>query len=39
MLAAKGISEPPKYPDVSTRDKAFKLTKNFIDGEVVELLP
>jgi nitrite reductase (cytochrome c-552) len=39
MLATKGISEPPKYPDVSTRDKAFKLTKNFIDGEVVELLP
>ncbi|MHC5199459.1 MAG: ammonia-forming cytochrome c nitrite reductase subunit c552 [Planctomycetota bacterium] len=33
LLAAKGISEPPRYPDVSTREKAFELVTNFIEGE------
>ena len=39
LLAAKGISKPPKYPDMSTREKAFKLAQDFIDGKPADLLP
>ena len=35
LLAAKGISEPPQYPDVSTREKAFQLVTDFVEGEPV----
>jgi nitrite reductase (cytochrome c-552) len=37
-LAAKGISAPPKYPDVSTREKAAAIMQAFEAGQKVELL-
>lgn len=39
LLAAKGISQPPNYPDISTREKAFKIAKSFIEGKEPKLLP
>ena len=39
LLAYKGISEPPKYPDVSTREKAFDVATRFVNDEPIQLLP
>lgn len=39
LLAAKGISQPPKYPDLSTRKKAFKVATQFVNGQPIQLLP
>jgi nitrite reductase (cytochrome c-552) len=38
LLAAKGISEPPRYPDVSTREKAFDIAAQFVKDEPIQLL-
>ena len=38
LLAAKGISEPPRYPDISTREKAFDVAMQFVEGKPVQLL-
>jgi formate-dependent nitrite reductase cytochrome c552 subunit len=39
LLAKKGITEVPQYPDVSTREKASDIAKAFIQGEGTKLLP
>ena len=38
LLAAKGISAEPAYPDISTREKAWGVAKSFVDGKPVKLL-
>ena len=38
LLAGKGISSEPKYPDISSRDKAVEVTKAFIAGKGPRLL-
>jgi nitrite reductase (cytochrome c-552) len=38
LLAAKGISAAPKYPDLSTREKAAAVMKAFEAGEKANLL-
>ena len=38
LLAAKGISAAPKYPDLSSREKAAAIMKAFEAGEKVNLL-
>ena len=32
LLAAKGISAEPKYPDISTRKKAKAIVDDFVAG-------
>ena len=39
VLARKGISEPPNYPDVSTRQKAWEVAETFVAGKGIKLLP
>jgi len=39
LLASKGISAEPNYPDVSTREKAKAVADAFINGDGVPLLP
>jgi len=39
LLASKGISAEPNYPDLATREKAWEVAKGFIDGQGVKLLP
>jgi len=39
LLAAKGISKPPIYPDISTRQKAFEAATAFVEGKNISLLP
>jgi nitrite reductase (cytochrome c-552) len=39
IMAAKGISAAPAYPDISTRDKAAAVTAAFVDGQPPALLP
>ena len=39
VLAAKGVTDPPKYPDVSTRPKAWAVAQGFIGGKAPKLLP
>ena len=39
LLAAKGISVEPNYPDVSTKELATAVAKAFVDGEPIDLLP
>ena len=39
LLASKGISAEPLYPDLSTREKAWDVAKAFVDGQPVKLLP
>jgi nitrite reductase (cytochrome c-552) len=39
LLAKRGITEPPRYPDVSTRSKASAVVQAFVDGQGVRLLP
>jgi nitrite reductase (cytochrome c-552) len=38
LLARKGISSEPQYPDISTREKAWGVVTSFIDGSGVTLL-
>jgi nitrite reductase (cytochrome c-552) len=39
LLAARGISAEPSYPDVSTREKAWGVSQAFVKGEPPSLLP
>jgi nitrite reductase (cytochrome c-552) len=39
LLAKRGITEPPRYPDVSTRQKAWDVAQAFAAGPGVKLLP
>jgi nitrite reductase (cytochrome c-552) len=39
LLAARGISAEPKYPDVSTREKAASVSAAFVEGKAPRLLP
>ncbi|MHC4985401.1 MAG: ammonia-forming cytochrome c nitrite reductase subunit c552 [Planctomycetota bacterium] len=39
LLASKGISAEPDYPDVSTREKAMGVAEAFLEGDGVPLLP
>ena len=39
LLASKGISVEPNYPDISTREHAWTVAKTFVDGGVVKMLP
>ena len=39
MLAKKGITSAPEYPDVSSRQKAWDVAKAFVKGQGVNLLP
>lgn len=39
MLAAKGISQAPSYPDVASRLKAAEVAKAFVGGKGPKLLP
>ncbi len=38
LLAGKGISSPPRHPDVSTREKAWTVAQAFVRGEPPDLL-
>ncbi len=39
LLAKKGISDPPKYPDISTRQKAWDVAEAFKNGRGPRLIP
>ena len=39
LLARKGITTAPQYPDVSSRKKAWGVVKAFVGGQGVKLLP
>ena len=39
LLAKRGITEPPRYPDVSTRQKAGEVVQTFVGGPGMKLLP
>jgi len=39
LLAQRGITEPPRYPDVSTRQKAWDVAQTFVGDQGVKLLP
>jgi nitrite reductase (cytochrome c-552) len=39
LLADKGIVNPPKYPDLSSREKAANLAKTYTEGNTLKLLP
>ena len=39
LLAAKGISAEPKYPDVSTREKAAAVSAAFVEDKAPRLAP
>jgi len=39
LLAKQGIIEPPNYPDVSTRRKAWEVAQAFVAGKGIKLLP
>jgi len=39
LIAAKGVTAPPKHPDISTKEKASAVAKSFIDGTPPKLLP
>ncbi len=38
LLAARGISAEPKYPDIATREKAFGVAKAFVENHPPRLL-
>jgi nitrite reductase (cytochrome c-552) len=38
LLAQKGISAPPRHPDVSTREKAWAVAQAFVQGSPPDLL-
>jgi nitrite reductase (cytochrome c-552) len=39
LIATKGVTVPPKYPDISTRKKAMDTVKSFEDGTPPKFLP
>ncbi|MCU0915864.1 MAG: ammonia-forming cytochrome c nitrite reductase subunit c552 [Planctomycetes bacterium] len=39
LLAKRGITDPPKYPDISTRQKASEVAQAFVAGQGTKLLP
>jgi len=39
LLAARGVTAEPRYPDVSTREKAEAVSGGFVSGEPPALLP
>jgi len=39
VLARQGITEPPRYPDISTHQKAWDVAQTFVRGEALKLLP
>ncbi len=39
LLAKRGITDPLKYPDISTRQKAWDVAQTFVGGQGVNLLP
>jgi nitrite reductase (cytochrome c-552) len=39
LLAKARITDPPTYPDVSTRQKAWDVAQTFVEGKGVKLLP
>jgi formate-dependent nitrite reductase cytochrome c552 subunit len=39
LLAKQGITDPPQYPDISTRQKAWDVAQTFVGGHGVKLLP
>ncbi|HDS84569.1 MAG TPA: ammonia-forming cytochrome c nitrite reductase subunit c552 [Phycisphaerales bacterium] len=38
LLARHGITDPPSYPDISTRQKAFEVAEAFVNNAPIELL-
>jgi nitrite reductase (cytochrome c-552) len=38
LLAARGVSETPSYPDFSTKEKALEIAEAFAIGEGIELI-
>jgi formate-dependent nitrite reductase cytochrome c552 subunit len=39
LLAQRGITASPKYPDSSARKKAWDVAQTFVDGRGASLLP
>lgn len=39
VLAKRGITAPPQYPDISTRQKAWEVAQAFAGGQGIGLLP
>ncbi len=39
LLAQHGITAAPRYPDVSTRQKAGEIVQAFVGGQGIRLLP
>jgi nitrite reductase (cytochrome c-552) len=39
LLARRGITAAPKYPDISTRQKAAEIAESFAAGQGIRLLP
>lgn len=39
LLGRLGVTAPPRYPDVSTRQKAWDVAQSFVDADGVRLLP
>jgi nitrite reductase (cytochrome c-552) len=39
LLARQGVLQPPTYPDISTREKAWDLAQSFVEGRRIKLLP
>lgn len=39
LLARLGVTAEPRYPDVSTRQKAWDVAQSFVEGNGVKLLP
>ena len=39
LLAKRGVTEPPKYPDLSTREKAWQTAQGFSKSRNLPLLP
>jgi nitrite reductase (cytochrome c-552) len=39
LLARRGITDPPQYPDISTRQKAAEVAEAFAGGQGIKLLP
>lgn len=37
LLAGKGFTGEPRYPDVSTREKAWRVTQAFVNDEPIKL--
>lgn len=38
LFAKKGSTDEPRYPDLSTREKAWQVAQAFVNGEHIELL-